>query len=235
MNAALPLKYEENRDLIFADSAFPDVLIKREAANALHMIFEKISCSDEIVPVSGYRSSAEQTEIYNTSLKESGEDFTQKYVALPYHSEHQTGLAIDLGRKQEKINFICPSFPYEGICDEFRQAAPHYGFIERYPKGKETITGIAHEPWHFRYIGYPHSEIMQERRLTLEEYVSFIKQYLYKREHLRISKCGKNVEVFYVPAKENDATIELPEKIIYQISGNNSDGFIVTLWRNDNE
>ncbi|MEG1947418.1 MAG: M15 family metallopeptidase [Lachnospiraceae bacterium] len=235
VNAALPLQFEENRDLTSADLAFPDVLIKREAANVLQMIFKRIGCRDKIVPVSGYRSSAEQTEIYNTSLKESGEDFTRKFVALPYHSEHQTGLAIDLGLMQEKIDFICPDFPYEGICDEFRNAAPHYGFIERYPKGKETITGIAHEPWHFRYVGYPHSEIMLEFKLTLEEYTDFIKQYPYEGTHLRTRKNGKSIEVFYVSAKETDATIMLLEKTVYQVSGNNADGFIVTLWRNDNE
>lgn len=78
---------------------------------------------DSIVPVSGYRSLNEQMDIYNDSLKDNGEDFTRKYVALPKHSEHQTGLAIDLGLNKEKIDFIRPDFPYDGICGTFRRFA----------------------------------------------------------------------------------------------------------------
>lgn len=235
VNAAFPLQYEENGDLISADSAFPDVLIKREAANVLQRIFKKIGCRNKIIPVSGYRSPAEQTQIYETSLKESGAEFTQKFVALPYHSEHQTGLAIDLGLNQENIDFICPDFPYEGICNEFRKMAPHYGFIERYPKGKESITGIAHEPWHFRYVGYPHSEIMRKEGLTLEEYINFTKLYPYSGKHLLMHNNRQDIEIFYVSANNGDTTIMLPEKTVYQVSGNNTDGFIVTLWGKQNE
>ena len=85
-------------------------------------------------------------------MRESGRKFTETYVAVPGHSEHETGLAIDLGLKQDVIDFIRPEFPYEGICQRFRQLAPKYGFIERYPKGKEEVTGIGQEPWHFRYV-----------------------------------------------------------------------------------
>ena len=84
---------------------------------------------------------------------ENGEEFTNQFVARPGHSEHQTGLAIDLGLKQPDIDFLRPYFPYKGICQTFRELSTDYGFIERYPAGKEAITGIAHEPWHFRYVG----------------------------------------------------------------------------------
>ena len=67
----------------------PDILLCRDAASALQMVLEKISAARDIVPVSGYRSQWEQTQIYNDSLKESGAEFTKKYVALPGHSEHR--------------------------------------------------------------------------------------------------------------------------------------------------
>lgn len=232
VNAALPLQITKENDLIPATAAFPDVLMKREAANVLQMIFEKLGCANQIVPVSGYRNANKQTEIYEASLQENGKDFTSKFVALPHHSEHQTGLAIDLGLNKAVIDFICPEFPYTGICHEFRKMAPTYGFIERYPRKKEKITGIAHEPWHFRYVGYPHSEIMNEHQLTLEEYVVFIKQFSYTGNYLQKHKHGKVIEVFYTAADKSEETIiSLPEEAVYQVSGNNIDGFIVTLWR----
>lgn len=162
VNADYPIKYDSIKGLVTADVRFPNILIKSETAIALQSAFEKISSGSSIVPVSGYRSSEEQTDIYDGSLKDNGEDFTRKYVALPNHSEHQTGLAIDLGLNKKDIDFICPDFPCDGICDKFRKIAPDYGFIQRYAKDKEEITGISHEPWHFRYVGYPHANIIIE-------------------------------------------------------------------------
>ena len=146
VNALCPLHNSTVNSLTPANLRFPDILIQRDAANVLQLIFDKISAQNAIVPVSGYRSAAEQRSIFDSSLKENGEEFTRKYVALPDHSEHQTGLAIDLGLNQADIDFIHPDFPCWGICGEFRKAAPFYGFIERYAKGKEEITGISHEP-----------------------------------------------------------------------------------------
>lgn len=232
VNAAYPLKTFEEQKLVPADMRFPDILIRREAANVLQHILNEIGGLTEIVPVSGYRSMEEQTSIYEDSLRENGACFTRKYVALPNHSEHQTGLAIDLGLKKERIDFICPEFPYEGICKAFRETAVKYGFVERYPKGKERITGIAHEPWHFRYVGYPHSEIMVKKGFTLEEYIDDMRRFSYGKEHVRI-RGKKEIELFYVPAAGNDTpVIFVPEESVCQISGNNIDGFIVTLWRN---
>ncbi len=229
VNADHPMQTAEEEKLLPVTPEYPEVYLMREAVYILSMIFEKIHCGDNIVPVSGYRSAKEQTEIYQSSIRDHGEEFTRKFVALPYHSEHQTGLAVDLGLKKEVIDFICPDFPYDGICGRFRKVAPGYGFIERYPKGKEQITGIGHEPWHFRYVGYPHSEIMSAKNLTLEEYITFMKQYPYDSEPLYWIKDGQPLEVFYVEAAKTGMTnIKLPEDSVYLVSGNNVDGFIVT-------
>lgn len=158
-------------DLVSISPEYPEIKLRRTAQAALTELLRAVESSDRIVPVSGYRSREEQTYIYESSLAESGLEFTEKYVALPGCSEHQTGLAIDLALNQDNIDFICPDFPYDGICREFRKLAPKYGFIERYPKGKEAITGIAHEPWHFRYVGCPHAEIITLKNMTLEEYI----------------------------------------------------------------
>lgn len=220
-----------NNSLIPVDPCFPDILLQEEATNMLRFILDRISANGAIVPVSGYRKAAEQRSIYENSLKDNGEEFTKKYVALENHSEHQTGLAIDLGLNEKEIDFIRPDFPYVGICNEFRKAAPDYGFIERYAKDKEEITGISHEPWHFRYVGYPHSKIMQENGFSLEEYTQFIKAYLEDKKYLFEQAHRAEIEIYYVPAKDDKTLIKIPENCVYQISGNNIDGFVVTIWR----
>lgn len=235
VNADYPLRDLNTKALIPADTRFPDILIKRDAANVLQLILKKIKSGNYIVPVSGYRSRREQVSIWEDSIRDNGEEFTKKFVALPDHSEHQTGLAIDLGLNKENIDFICPDFPYEGICDVFRKTAPDYGFIERYQKGKEKITGISHEPWHFRYVGWPHSKIMDNMGLSLEEYIEFVKDY--KNDRSFIYKQGNEIEteVYYVPFIKDETPVNLQENLLYQISGNNIDGFIVTIWRKSNE
>ncbi len=230
INAYYPLKHDDPSGLTPVDIRFPNIYIKREAANVLQLVLEKIRAVGSIVPVSGYRSLEEQTDIYNTSLTDNGEVFTHKYVALPNHSEHQTGLAIDLGLNKDDIDFIRPDFPYHGICDDFRKAAPDHGFIERYEKDKEDITGISHEPWHFRYVGYPHSKIMFENRLSLEEYIQFIKSYDEDNRYIFRQPHRAEIEIYYISAKVDTTVIKLPENHIHQISGNNIDGFIVTIW-----
>lgn len=175
VNASNPIeRYPGEEDLAPAMDSFPDVLMERTAAEALKALLEEIGSGDRIVPVSGWRSHREQQKIWDDTIAEKGELFTRKYVAVPGCSEHETGLAIDLAENAPEIDFICPEFPRTGICGKFRERAPHYGFIERYPKGKESVTGIGAEPWHFRYVGLPHSLIMTGLGLVLEEYVGLI-------------------------------------------------------------
>lgn len=228
INAVHPLHCVRTEDLVPVNAQYLDILLNRKAAGMLQTLLEKLGAKGEIVPVSGYRSHEEQTEIYRNSLKENGAEFTRKFVALPDRSEHQTGLAIDVGHYAENIDFLCPDFPYEGICEEFRKLAPDYGFIQRYPAGKEKLTGIAHEPWHFRYVGFPHSAIMADMGLALEEYIAFIKRYTPERRLMY-----RNTEIFSLPAAAPYTEIQLPEDALYQVSGNNTDGFIVTIWGDD--
>lgn len=232
VNADYPYFNKDSKNILVpVNYKYPDIVMNNTAVNFLHTSLVKISAGDSIVPVSGYRSSEEQTEIYNDSLQDNGKEFTEKYVALPNHSEHQTGLAIDLALNSEDIDFICPDFPYGGICDEFRNTAPDYGFVQRYTKDKEKITGISNEPWHFRYVGYPHSKIMTELGLCLEEYINYIKRY--DKNHRLRHRFSESImiEIFYVPLSGDEMVIEMPKNSVYQVSGNNVDGFIITIWR----
>ncbi len=231
VNAVHPLKNNIVTKLILADAQFPDIIMEANAAKYLQLVLQKISSGNAIIPVSGYRSYEEQESIYTNSLKENGEEYTKKYVALPNCSEHQTGLAIDLAINKSDIDFICPDFPYDGICEDFRKNAPDYGFIQRYAENKEKITGISHEPWHFRYVGFPHSKIITENDFSLEEYMEFIKNFSFENRFIFECGNGKNIEIFYMKLDYDKAEVVLPENSIYQISGNNFDGVIVTVWR----
>lgn len=175
VNAKNP--YHEDADRLRLSQVYknaPVILLEKHAQKQLSILMDEINGWEKIVPVSGWRSFDEQQEIYRASLEENGEEFTEKFVALPGCSEHQSGLAIDLALKKENIDFICPDFPYSGICQRFRERAASYGFIERYQKEKEHITGISAEPWHFRYVGCPHAGRMNDLHMCLEEYVAFI-------------------------------------------------------------
>lgn len=206
------------------------VLLHQEAARQLSALMEKLDGWQSITPVSGWRSMREQQDIYAQSLRDSGEEFTQKFVAIPGHSEHQTGLAIDLGLTKDHIDFIRPDFPSSGVCLEFRRWAAAFGFVERYPEGKESITGIGYEPWHFRYVGTPHAAIMQKLRLTLEEYHAFLKGYPRGERCLNYEAGETCVAVSYVAATESTC-IELDDSFPYMVSGDNEEGFVVAEWR----
>lgn len=233
VNRHHPLRQEIDPDkLVPVDEKHTAILLHSEAQTMLSRLLTLLDAKDGIVPVSGYRSLQEQETIFQDSLKENGEEFTLKYVALPNCSEHQTGLAIDLAENKADIDFIRPDFPYSGICQEFRMQAAQFGFIERYQTGKEAVTGIAWEPWHFRYIGYPHSAIMQQNQFSLEEYIEHLRDFPEHGQHLRFEDEGHAAEIFYIRAQESSVTtVSLPDELPYQLSGNNVDGWVCTLWR----
>lgn len=185
---------------------------------------------ERITAVSGWRGKAEQERIYNNSLAENGADFTKRYVAFPGHSEHQTGLAVDLALGRENIDFLRPRFPYDGICGAFRSLARRFGFVERYPRDKEHITGIAHEPWHFRYIGAPHAEVMWCRNLCLEEYHDFLREHTAENPLTQIAE-GVAIEIFYINAENKAVPLEIHENEPFMVSGDNAGGFFVTVWK----
>lgn len=228
VNAVCPLKKEPEETKLCSVLGDHNIEMIKEAAEKLKELTEYVKIGKNIVGVSGFRSLREQQQIYQESLAENGEEFTKKYVALPNHSEHQSGLAIDVAKRQKEIDFICPEFPYKGIFGKFRKYAADFGFVERYPKEKEKITGIGAEPWHFRYVGTPHAKLMYERNMVLEEYIQWIKQYDMVRNPLVIIDGKNQVSISYVRA-ENYREITVPEKSAVDISGNNIDGFLVTI------
>ncbi|GAC42180.1 D-Ala-D-Ala carboxypeptidase VanY-F [Paenibacillus popilliae] len=161
---------------------------------------------------SGYRDLDEQSRLY----EEMGSDF-----ALPAgHSEHNLGLSLDVGSTQMKMDKAPEGKWIEKNCWE-------YGFILRYPLDKTDVTGIQYEPWHIRYVGLPHSAIMQEMNLALEEYLDYLKE----EKSISVRVDGKKYTISYDPISQNETIeVEVPADEQYEISGNNIDGVIVTTF-----
>lgn len=126
----------------------------------------------EIAISSAYRSIEQQEEIIEEFNHVYGEDYVNQYVALPGYSEHHTGLCLDLtlkiGNKYLENNEEL--FENVKLFEQIHQYLKDYGFILRYPKGKEKITGYSYEPWHIRYVGVHTANIMISEKLCLEEY-----------------------------------------------------------------
>ena len=104
-----------------------------------------------------------------------------------------------------------------------------YGFIVRYPDTKTGTTGVGFMPHHFRYVGIPHSLIMKEKDMCLEEYLQFLTSYT-QNSPLKYDTEDRSYSIFYVPAESSgDTNVTIPKDAVYSVSGNNTDGFIITL------
>jgi zinc D-Ala-D-Ala carboxypeptidase len=106
----------------------------------------------EMTVQSAYRSFASQTRIFNGYVANEGREKAERGSARPGHSEHQTGLAVDIGAVPAKCA-IAACFADTPQGKWLAKNAWKYGFILRYPKGKEDVTGYIFEPWHYRYVG----------------------------------------------------------------------------------
>jgi|AKZA01.1.fsa_nt_gi D-alanyl-D-alanine carboxypeptidase len=140
-----------------------------EAAEAFKALSEAcVSSGFTIQALSTYRSYDRQDVIYHNNLNQYGEEYTNQYSARPGHSEHQSGLAVDVGIDGGAFVDIESNSNYQtflGLLEEF-------GFIVRYPKGKEHLTGYAYEPWHIRYLGSDLAKKVSQSDLTYDEYVA---------------------------------------------------------------
>ena len=124
----------------------------------------------KIVCSSGFRSYDYQEQLYNNYVTTDGILTADTYSARPGHSEHQTGLAID-------VNSISDDFIGTAECEWLAKNAHKYGFIIRYPKGKEAYTGFRYEPWHIRFLGVETATKVYESGLCLEEYLGIDSYY----------------------------------------------------------
>jgi zinc D-Ala-D-Ala carboxypeptidase len=160
----------------FGEEKIEKSLMREEAARALEALFLGAKVNGiELFAVSGYRSYERQAIILENEISKVGEAKAIEAVAFPGQSEHQTGLAMDISSKSVNLEL---TQEYENVVEGnwLANNAHLYGFILRYPKGKEGITGYKFEPWHFRYVGQDVAKVIYEKNLTLEEYFKLVKQ-----------------------------------------------------------
>lgn len=159
-----------NVQFSFGDQDIEKSYLKKDAAEALEEMFKQAESEGiHLFAVSGYRSYNRQMEVFQAEVNKVGEEKAMEAVANPGQSEHQTGLSMDISA--QSVNFdLTESFENTPEGKWLRENAHKFGFILRYPKGKESITEYEYEPWHFRYVGKEAAKIIYEKDWTLEEF-----------------------------------------------------------------
>lgn len=168
---ALPADYVPE-DLVSIPS-FPNLQIKDDAVDDFENLLAAAKLDNVIIiPYSTYRSYDYQEGLYNKYLQTDSQEEVDTYSARPGHSEHQTGLALDVRSSSHWSNLT--DSDYEWMLNNSYK----YGFIIRYPKDNSRITGYQEEPWHLRYIGIEHATKVHELGITFDEYYD-----IYLTEH----------------------------------------------------
>lgn len=147
------------------------IYLKKEAAKQLERMF-KAALKEKVylIATSGYRSYQTQASLYQQYLRLNGAEYTDGISARPGHSEHQTGLAIDL-TSDEIGQQLHQRFANTTEGRWIAQHAHEYGYIIRYPENREAETGYQYEPWHLRYVGVEVATLLKEKNWILEEYI----------------------------------------------------------------
>lgn len=185
--------------------------------NSMMEAFNKETGSNDIMIIGGFRTLEEQNDKYNSGSSQYQGGYTD------YH----TARSFDMGifpKDGSSSGFYSPT----GIYTWIDEHAADYGFIVRYPEGKDSITGEAPRTQTYRYVGVPHATYIKENGICLEEYIDAVKEYNSSKP-LEITVDSKVYHVYYVPAGSGGNTaVPVPANKTYTVSGNNSDGFIVT-------
>ncbi len=150
---ALPAGYEPT-DLVRPKvDMLNECFIRSLAASALEEMFAAAEADGvHLVLGSGYRAETLQRQLYDKYVTQYGREAADSFSSRPGFSDHQTGLAVDISDHDAR-NYLTEEFENTPEGQWLIQHAYEYGFIMRYPRGKEEITGITYEPWHYRYVG----------------------------------------------------------------------------------
>ena len=155
-------------DLVDLDKPYSNDGKKKVRSVIINSLVNMINDAKEdgvnLYVISAYRTNEDQDFLFNNSIKKNGVNHALMYSAKKGHSEHQLGLAVDFNTTRESFD---QTKEYEWL----QNNAYKYGFIKRYPKDKEFITGYGYEPWHYRYLGIDIASKIYNEDITFEEYV----------------------------------------------------------------
>ncbi len=173
---SIDANYEPN-DLVIPSIRFGNIgnmmvqYMRRDAAVELEQLFKAAKKEGiNLVAISGYRSYDYQETVYSNEVNSVGEIQANRYVAKPGQSEHQTGLAMDV--LSDEYMSLDEGFENTAAFKWLDKNMSKFGFILRFPKGKERITGYGYEAWHLRYVGIEAATEIMDNGITLEEYLS---------------------------------------------------------------
>lgn len=176
-----------NKHIYLREDYIPDNLVKinpkytvstkylvNEANNSLEKMIEDINKDNlNIRIISAYRSYSYQKDLYDNYVSKDGIKLADTYSARPGYSEHQTGLVIDI----DSIKTSYEQFEFTNEFKWMQKNSYKYGFILRYPKNKENITGFIYESWHYRYVGKEIAKYIYDNNITFDEYyIRFIEK-----------------------------------------------------------
>lgn len=177
VNKQYPITEEElPKDLVTLYSTHHDVSCKLRQVtyNAFLKLQRAVMSEGYEIDIddmnAGFRTFAMQQEVMDYYIDLEGMDKASLRVASVGTSEHHTGFAIDITYYQDGIKIDEEQMEYSDVHNWLLEHAHDYGFILRYPKGKEKITAIRYEPWHYRYVGVEFATILKNRHITMEEY-----------------------------------------------------------------
>lgn len=207
-----------------------NVMLRSAIADYVNQMFEDFYRNRkyaDVCIISGHRTAEYQQNLLAKRTRAIGSEASD-WVANPGASEHHTGYAMDLGIYTARGESY--QFTGDGACVWLTQNAYKYGFVVRYPSDKSALTGISYEPWHFRYVGAPHAYLITKDGLCLEEYIDQLRRFEFGKQHLTVKGYeGKNYEIYFVKSTGKTTQVPVPKDGTYTISGNNADGFIVTI------
>ena len=178
VNQNNPLKDESIFEKVECDSKYAENrVLEHKTYEAFKKLKEFIKEQGyEIDIESGYRGIDYQQRVWDECVAEKGLEHTKKYVAVPGYSEHQTGLAVDFILFEDGRWLLEHEMKNHPVVKIIHDNCYKFGFILRYPEGKESITGYGYELWHLRYIdNVEKAKYIKDNNLCLEEYINSIK------------------------------------------------------------
>ena len=207
--------------------ASADISLSNEAYTALGKMTDAFygETGKSILQITAGHRTKEQQEKFYSSMVSGPED--ADYYETAGFSDHHTGYAFDVKLYLEDGTSLSYAKNAEEYASWIVENHYRYGFVMRYPGDKTEHTGIIAEGNHFRYVGVPHSVYMHENNLCLEEYISYLKNFSVEKP-LQILTGGKTYFVYYTQKMSDTTDVYVPNEGEYTLSGNNTDGFIVT-------